>query len=137
MRTPNVSGQPVTSGRHKKANATHFAWLNPGEEVGTADSFKAPDDGSFLFLFSPDGNKALLSGGTVDDNATAKSYPVEDCSLPQPNIINAAVRFKQSVHDKEAAAPADTAATAAPAAAAEAEAGPKSRKHKSRACIVM
>ena len=131
MCTPNVSGQHVTSGRLKKANATHFAWLNPGEELGTADPFKAPEDGSFLYLFSPDGNKALLSGGTVDDNATAKSYPVEDCSLPQPNIINAAVRFKQSVHDKDAAAPA----TAAPAAAADA--GPKSRQHKSRACIVM
>lgn len=127
---------PVTSGRMKKAHATHFAWLNPGEEVGTTDPFKAPEDGAFLFLFSSEGNKALISAGTVDDKATARSYPVEDCSLPQQNVVYAAVRFKQSVIDKSE----DTTATAAPAASAAAGAGPKSKVssgEKSRACTVM
>ena len=77
----------MTSGKIKLAKATHFAWLNPFEEVGSKDTFKAHEDGSFVYLFSDDGNKALSSTGKVDESATAKSYPVEDYSLPKTNVM--------------------------------------------------
>ena len=135
--------QPVTSGRIKLAKATHFAWLNPFEEVGKTDTFKAHEDGSFVYLFSDEGNKELSSAGKVDETATAKSYPVEDYSLPKTNILNAAAKFKETLERRDSSKaalgppvkkPKPAAAAASTSAAAEAK---SDSEKNSKACIVM